>query len=114
MTITNNQANNDFVTTPQNGGFSLASIFVQSNCVGTCNTVRADIRGNTVPATPPNGEIVSGQLGLIRTSTSTLQMVDTTAPISGTCATELAGTNTGSTAVSGDCTLIAGPINTPP
>ena len=114
VTITNNQANNDFVTTPQNGGFSLASIFVQSNCVGTCNMVRADIRGNTVPATPPNGEIVSGQLGLIRTSTSTLQMVDTTAPISGTCATELAGTNTGSTAVSGDCTLIAGPINTPP
>jgi hypothetical protein len=39
--------------------------------------------------------------------------VDTTAPISGTCATELAATNTGSTGVLGGCALIAGPISTP-
>jgi hypothetical protein len=110
VTVTNNDVN------PQDtSGFPLAAILVQSNCLTICNTVRADVRGNTVPTATDNTDVAgNGYLQLAETSTSTSELVDTTAPISGSCASELAGTNTGSVSVLGGCALIAGPINTPP
>jgi hypothetical protein len=79
------------------------------------------VRNNTVPATAPTGELLAGQPIIVKTSgnpnpagsTSTAQLVDITSPVSGTCASELAGKNTGSTNASAGCTLIAGPINVP-
>jgi hypothetical protein len=116
-TVTNNFVDTDFVTTTANGGFSRANIFLQSNSVTVGNTLRADVRGNTVPATPPNGELVAAQLALIRTNAngvnSTFQLVDN-APASADAASEVASHNTGSTATSGAITLIPRPIVTPP
>ncbi len=91
----------------------LAAILVQSNCLTTCNTVRADVRGNVVPAATDVTDLLTTYIELVESSTSTLELVDTTAPISGTCASELAATNTGSTGVLGGCALITGPIATP-
>jgi hypothetical protein len=108
VTVTNNDVN------PQDtSGFPLAAILVQSNCLTTCNTVRSDVRGNTVPAATDVTDLLTTYIQLVESSTSTLGLVDTTSPISGTCASELAGTNTGSTGVLGGCALIAGPISTP-
>jgi hypothetical protein len=108
VTLTSNQVNNDFVTTPENQGFSLASLFVQSNCVTVCNTLRADIRSNTVPATPPNGELLAAQLALIETGASTLQLVDNAAA-SANCTAELTSQNTGSASANAGCSLTRGP-----
>ncbi|MEK6374818.1 MAG: putative Ig domain-containing protein [Acidobacteriota bacterium] len=108
-TVTNND-----VTVVDTTGFPLSSIFLQSNCLTVCNTLRSNVTGNTVPAFSPTGELINGQIALLESGASTLQLVDTTAPISGTCASELAATNTGLTAASAGCSLIAGPINTPP
>ncbi len=113
VTVTSNPVNPDFVATVENGGFSLSSIFLQSNCLAVCNTLRSDVRSNTVPAAAPTGELLAGQIALIETGASTAQLVDTTAPISGTCASELAATNTGNTNASAGCSLIAGPIDVP-
>ncbi len=115
VTVTNNDANPNDVS-----GFPLAAIFVQSNCVGPCNTVRTDVRGNTVPAGSATGEIVPTFIALAETSgapsppgTSTLQLVDT-APASANCTAQLTSTNTGSASANAGCSLIAGPITTPP
>jgi hypothetical protein len=112
-TVTNNDVDTNFVSTPQNGGFSLSNIFLQSNCLSTCNTLRSNVTGNTVPAVAPTGELVAGQIVLIKTGASTNQLVDNP-PASPDAASELASHNTGSTATSGSPTLIAGPIGTPP
>lgn len=109
VTVTNNDVN------PQDtSGFPLAAILVQSNCLTVCNTVRADVRNNTVPSATDVTDLLNTYLELVESSTSTLELVDTTAPISGTCASELAATNTGSSGVLGGCALIIGPIDTPP
>jgi len=111
-TVTNND-----VSAPINtlGAFAqLAAIFLQSNCVTVCNTLRSDIRSNTVPSTPAtDGEFANGMLQIVRSGASTNQLVDN-APASPDAASELASHNTGTTAVTGTVTLIAGPINTPP
>jgi hypothetical protein len=119
VTLTNNDVN------PQDtSGFPLAAIFVQSNCVGVCNTVRADVRGNTVPAGTAF-DVLAGFISLAETSgapspagTSTLELVDNpSGPGGQTCAQQLAAAspaNTGSVAASATCALIAGPISTPP
>ncbi len=111
-TVTNND-----VSAPINtlGAFAqLAAIFLQSNCVTVCNTLRSDIRSNTVPSSPAtDGEFANGMLQIVRSGASTNQLVDN-APASPDAASELASHNTGSTAVTGTVTLIAGPINTPP
>jgi hypothetical protein len=112
-TVTNNFVNTDFTPTVQNGGLSLSNIFLQSNCVSVCNTLRSDVRGNTVPAVAPTGELVNFQLVLIQSGASTNQLVDN-APASPDAASELASHNTGNTGVGGTVTLIPGPINTPP
>jgi hypothetical protein len=75
--------------------------------------LRADVRLNTVPATPPNGELIAAQLGLIETSTSTLQLVDT-GTASASCTAQLTENNTGSASATSGCALISGPINIPP
>jgi VCBS repeat-containing protein len=113
ITLTNNTVNIDYQPTALNGGFSLSNIFLQSNCLTPCNTLRSDVRNNTVPAVAPTGDLLAGQIALIETGASTLQLVDSTAPVSGSCATELAATNTGSTAANAGCSLISGPIATP-
>jgi hypothetical protein len=112
-TVTNNFVNTDFTPTVQNGGLSLSNVFLQSNCVSVCNTLRSDVRANTVPAAAPTGELVNFQLVLIQSGASTNQLVDN-APVSPDAASELASHNTGNTGVGGTVTLIPGPINTPP
>jgi Big-like domain-containing protein/cadherin-like protein/exosortase sorting signal-containing protein len=107
VTVTNNDVNPQALANP------LAAILVQSNCLTICNTVRSDVRGNTVPSATDVTDLLTTYIELVESSSSTLELVDTTSPISGTCASELAATNTGSTGVLGACSLIAGPINTP-
>jgi uncharacterized repeat protein (TIGR01451 family) len=120
-TLINNQVNTDFVTTAQNQGFSLSNIFLQSNCLSICNTLRADIRGNNVPNTPPTGELIAFQLALIETGASTFQLVDNPPTPSANASTELteshtnpAHNNTGNAGAGAGVTLISGPINAPP
>jgi large repetitive protein len=114
VTVTNNNVNPQDVS-----GFPLPAIVVHSNCVGVCNTVRSDVRGNTVPA-GVSTDLLPTHIALVETSgapsppgTSTLQLVDT-APASLTCTDQLISTNTGSASANAGCGLIAGPINTPP
>jgi hypothetical protein len=114
VTITNNDVNTNDVS-----GFPLHAILVQSNCIGVCNTVRADVRGNTVLAGTAF-DVLTTFIGLAETSgaavpagTSTLELVDT-APASASCTAQLTSTNTGSASANAGCALIAGPINTPP
>jgi hypothetical protein len=107
VTVTNNDVN------PQDtSGFPLAAIFVQSNCVVTCNTARSDVRGNTVPA-GATFDLLPTFISLVETGASALSLVDT-APASATCTAQLTSTNTGSASASAGCALIAGPIVTPP
>ncbi|HKS28614.1 MAG TPA: Ig-like domain-containing protein, partial [Pyrinomonadaceae bacterium] len=106
VTVTNND-----VDTQAPAGSSLAAIFVQSNCATTCNTVRTDVRNNTVPAGAA-ADLLPTYIALVRTSTSTLQLVDT-APPDATCTSQLTANNTGSASASAACTLIAGPIDQP-
>lgn len=107
ITVTNNDVN------PQDtSGFPLAAIFVQANCAVTCNTVRTDVRNNIVPSGAASGEALGTFIALVRTSTSTLQLVDT-APPDATCTSQLTANNTGSASASAACTLIAGPIDQP-
>ncbi|MBS1791322.1 MAG: DUF11 domain-containing protein, partial [Acidobacteria bacterium] len=108
VTVTNNNVNPQAVSAP------LAAILIQSNALTIANNIRADVRGNTVPAATDVTDLLTTYLELVQSSTSTFQFVDTTAPISGTAASELAATNTGSTGTLGTITLIAGPISTPP
>ncbi|MCI0365367.1 MAG: hypothetical protein L0219_15975, partial [Phycisphaerales bacterium] len=107
ITVTNNDVNPQALANP------LAAILVQSNCLPVCNTVRSDVRGNTVPNTNDATDLLAQYLELVESSTSTLELVDTS-PASPSCAQQLISTNTGSTGVLGGCALIAGPITTPP
>jgi hypothetical protein len=107
VTVTSNNVNPQALANP------LAAILVQANCLTICNTVRSDVRLNTVPAATDVTDLLNTYIQLVESSTSTLELVDTTAPISGTCASELAATNAGSTGVLGGCALIAGPISVP-
>ncbi|MFO1351233.1 MAG: Ig-like domain-containing protein [Gammaproteobacteria bacterium] len=112
ITITNNDIN------PQDtSGFPLSAILAQSNTVTVGNTLRADVRGNTVPSGTTT-DLLTGYISLVETSTSTLELVDTpSGPGGQTCAQQLAAAspaNTGSVAASAGCALIPGPISTPP
>ena len=106
ITVTSNDVNPQALADP------LAAILVQSNCLTTCNTVRTDVRNNTVPV-GVSTDLLPTYIALVESSTSVLEMVDTTAPPSGTCNTELLATNTGSASASAGCALIAGPLPTP-
>lgn len=107
VTVTNNDVNTNDVS-----GFPLCAILVQSNDVTIPNTVRSDVRGNTVPAGTAF-DVVTTYIGVVETGTSTSQLVDT-APASGSCTAQLTSTNTGSASANAGCSLIPGPISTPP
>lgn len=101
---------------PNASGSPLAAILVQSNVVGVSGyTVRTDVRSNVVPAGTAF-DLGSGFIHLQETSTSNLQLVDTP-PASASCAAALASAeaaNAGSTSANAGCSLIPGPIQTPP
>jgi len=106
VTVTGNDVN------PQDmSGAPLAAILVQSNCLTTCNTVRSDVRGNTVP-TGASTDLLPTFIAVVEAGASTSQLVDT-APASADCTSQLTSTNTGSASANAGCSLIAGPISTP-
>mgnify|MGYP003694216865 CR=1 FL=1 len=71
VTVTNNDVN------PQDtSGFPLAAIFVQTNCVVTCNSARSDVRGNTVPA-GVTFDLLPTHIALVEIGASSLSLVDT-------------------------------------
>lgn len=107
VTVTNNDVNTNDVS-----GFPLCAILVQSNDVTIPNTVRSDVRGNTV-LSGTAFDVVTTFIGVVETGTSTSQLVDT-APASASCTAQLTSTNTGSASANAGCALIAGPITTPP
>jgi hypothetical protein len=93
--------------------FPLAAIFVQTNSVSVAGfTMRADVRGNTVP-TGISFELIPGYIALLETGATTLNLVDT-APASADATAQLTSTNTGSASANAGVGLIAGPINLPP
>ena len=76
-------------------------------------TVRADIRGNTVPAGAAIDSLPT-YLALDKlVAAAVCQLVDT-APASADRHHQLTSTNTGSASAQAGCALIAGPIGTPP
>jgi hypothetical protein len=50
---------------------------VQSTRLTICNTLRADVRGNVVPAASDVTDLVPTYIGLVESSTSTLELVET-------------------------------------
>jgi hypothetical protein len=133
VTVTNNTVLHTNLTycgpgesSPCDASAPLAAIFIQSNCVGVCNSLRADVRGNTVPS-GATSDILSTYIAVAETSglpspagsISTAQLVDNapTPSASGTAElteshTNPAHNNTGSAAAESDVSLISGPINT--
>jgi large repetitive protein len=109
VTVTNNDVN------PQDStGFPSSAIWVGADDLGTGGLLRADIRGNTVPAAVPTGDTLPGHVALDQTlPTATCQLIDSP-PASPNATAQLTSTNTGSASANAGCTLIAGPINTPP
>lgn len=113
ITVTNNNVN------PQDAsGFPLAAIFVTSDNQGSPATVRADIRGNTVPAASdtfdyPNFDGTGPNLVLEELSGGTTELVDSP-PANANATAQLQSTNTGSAYANPGVALIAGPINQPP
>jgi hypothetical protein len=115
ITITNNQVQTDAPAST----FPLAAIFLAADNQGSPARVRANITGNTVPATAntfdyPTFDGTAAQLVYKEvTAGAEGQLVDN-APGSATAQAELTSHNTG--AMFGDplVSLIAGPISTPP
>ena len=111
--------NNDVLPGAAPSGFPLAAIMIEAdNQTGADNkspTVRADIRGNTVPNTAIF-DLLTTQLGFFEYDATNAhgigQLVDT-APASADATAQLTGTNTGSASAFG-VALIPGPINIPP
>jgi hypothetical protein len=109
VTVTNNN-----VTPQDSTGFPSSAIWVGADDLGTGGALRADIRGNTVPAGTATGDTLPTFLALDQTVPSaTCQLVDSP-PASANATAQLTSSNTGSASANSGCTLIAGPINTPP
>jgi hypothetical protein len=122
VTITNDNVDHTNLTFGPGSNAPLAAISVVSDeTQGSSTThyrVRSDVRGNTVPPGAAS-DFTAGFITLAENqtppATSTLELVDDpTGPAGQTAAQQLAGANTGSTGVSGNVSLIAGPIGTPP
>lgn len=112
-TITNNDADPQDVS-----GFPLAAIFVTSDNLGAGGLMRADIRGNTVPAASntfdhPDFDGTGSNLRYEELFGGTSELVDT-APASPTATSQLTSTNTGSASANSGVALITGPLLTPP
>jgi VCBS repeat-containing protein len=111
--------NNDVVPGAAPSGFPLSAIMIEAdNQTGADNkspTVRADIRGNTVP-TSAVFDLLPTQLGFFEYDAANGhgigQLVDT-APASADATAQLTSTNTGTASAFG-VALIPGPIATPP
>ena len=105
VTVTGNTINTD----AQPSDLPLAGIHVQSNCVATCNSLRADIADNSV--TPPSGGCTGDLLGtclqLVETSASTCELLDRAPTGAATAQAELVNNNPGSpsTSASAGCAL---------
>ncbi|WP_257385095.1 tandem-95 repeat protein [Tahibacter caeni] len=97
-TVTNNNVNTDAL--PAN--LPLSAILVQSNCVGTCNAIRADVAANSV--TVPSGgcafDLTGVCLALVETSTSTCELLDRAPTGAASANAELVGNNPASTSTS--------------
>lgn len=113
VTVTNNNVD------PQDtSGFPLAAIFVTSDNLGAGGLVRADIRGNVVPAVSntydyPTFDGTATNLIFEEQSGAVSQLVDTP-PASPNATGQLTSTNTGSAYANPGVALISGPIITPP
>ena len=117
VTVTNNNVNHiNPGFNPGTSDFELAAILIQSNTVSiTGYTIRSDVRGNTVPATLPDGELLASYIALLETGASNHQLVDNpSGPAGETPTQQLTSTNTGSASANAGVSLIAGPITTPP
>ena len=117
ITVTNNNVDHTNAGfNPGTSDFELAAIFIQSNVVGTAGyTIRSDVRGNTVPATLPDGDLLASYIALLETGASNHQLVDNpSGPAGETPTQQLTSTNTGSASANAGVSLIAGPITTPP
>ena len=106
-TVTNNNVNTDAL--PAN--FPLSGILVQSNCVTTCNSLRADIATNTV-AVPSGGcvfDLTGTCLALVETGASVCELLDRPPGGAATANAELIANNPGSssTSASAACALTA-------
>ena len=116
LTVTNNNV----VPGAAPSGFPLSAIMIEAdNQTGADNkspTVRADVRGNTVPTTPVF-DFFTAQLQYYEYDAAgghgIGQLVDT-APASASATAQLQSTNTGTAEASAGVALIAGPITTPP
>jgi hypothetical protein len=108
VTVTNNDVN------PQDStGFPLSAIYVAADSQGGGTvTTRADIRGNTVPVGPSSDALPAFLILDKIVGAAVCQLVNTTA--SGTPTAQLTAANTGSASAQTGCTLIGGPIGTPP
>jgi hypothetical protein len=104
VTITNNNVNPNDTT-----GFPLAAIFAQSNALAIGNTLRTLVSGNTVPAGVAF-DILTTSITVVETGASTCEVVGAGANPTAV----LTANNTGSASASAGCTLIAGPITSPP
>ena len=109
VTVTNNDVD------PQDStGFPAAAIYAVANSQGGgVVTVRFDVRGNTVPAGLSFDVLPVFLIVDEVVPQAVTELVDT-APADVTCLGQLTSTNTGSAAAAVGCTLIAGPIETPP
>ena len=109
VTVTNNDVNPQDTT-----GFPLSAIYVAADSQGGGPvTLRTDIRGNTVPAGVASDGVPTF-LALDKVlAAAVCQLVDTP-PASANATAQLTSTNTGSASAAAGCTLIAGPITTPP
>ncbi|HXT23172.1 MAG TPA: hypothetical protein VN923_20655, partial [Thermoanaerobaculia bacterium] len=110
VTVTNNDVVPNDIT-----GFPAAAIYVVADSQGGSPVrLRADIRLNTVPTSPPVVDLYPSYLIFDEVAAAAeAQLVDT-APASATCDAQLDSTNTGSATAGATCALIAGPISTPP
>jgi uncharacterized repeat protein (TIGR03803 family) len=112
VTITNNVVDTGVNTgDPTAVSNALSAISVIADCAGTCNTTRANIGGNTVPAWSPGSDYAVGQLILVQAAAGAVcNLVGSGA----SAVAVLQAANTGLMATFGTIALIAGPINTPP
>jgi hypothetical protein len=110
VTITNNDVQSNATS------FPLAAIFLAADNQGSPARVRADIRGNTVPASGtfdyPTFDGSAAQLIFEELGGATAELVDV-APLSATATAQLSDANTGTVYANSGVALIGGPINTP-
>ncbi len=104
-TVTNNNVNTD----AQLADFPLAGIVVQSNCVTTCNSLRADVAVNSVTV-PPGGcvnDLLGTCLELVRGGASVCELLDRAPTGAASANAELVANNPASTSTSASagCTL---------